>query len=61
MNDHYWADATRSVEQRALACLLHDGKPEAIVDTLALSDDELQAYLETKLAAHRAQCGRVLP
>ena len=61
MNDnHYWQDLIQSVEQRLRASLLHTGKPESITETLVMSDDELQIYLESKLAAHRAQRGVVL-
>jgi hypothetical protein len=39
-----------------MAVLPSDNKPE-IANTRAMSDDELQAYLEAKLAAHHAQRG----
>lgn len=50
----------KSADLRLATCLLHTGEPEAVIDVLAMSDAQLQDYLETKLAAHRAQRGVVL-
>ena len=49
-----------SAERRLCACLLHTSEPEVIPSVRAMTDAELQAHLETKLAAHHAQRGVVL-
>jgi hypothetical protein len=54
------AEVKQAINGRLLAYVLGNGPPSDAADILAMSDAQLQGYLETKLAAHRAQRGVVL-